>query len=389
MTLGSISRRDYPELTARALGVSPIARAQTIPSAWYVGPRFHELDRVAVFAASWQPVARVDQVAKPGQFAIGTVADNPIIAARDQDGTLRAFYNVCRHRGGPLATCDGTDTVLKCHYHGWTYRLDGSLRGVPAFDRVELFDKADFGLVPVAVATWESLVFVHLGAKPEPITTPFAGIAERIAPQRLGGKTFHRRTTYEVACNWKVYVDNYLEGYHVPHVHPELTKLYDYRSYVTEVFPWYSLQHSALSSEPNIYAPGGGEAFYYWVFPNLMLNILPGRLQTNVVQPIAANRCRVIFDYFYDDTSSPAAQRRIEEDLTFADDVQREDIEICEHVQRGLNSFAYDRGRYSVKYEEGVWHFHKLLREAYATRLGLGAKRAKATNGARRGARRR
>jgi len=361
--------------------VQPIARAETSPSAGYVDPRFHALDRAAVFGSSWQLAARADQVARSGQYATATIGENPIVVVRDSDGTLRAFYNVCRHRGGPLAVCDGQGTVLKCHYHGWTYRLDGSLRGVPAFDRVELFDKEDFGLVPVAVATWEGLIFVHLGVDPAPLSTPMGGIVERIAPQRLGGKRFHRRATYDVQCNWKVYVDNYLEGYHVPHVHPELTKLYDYQLYVTEVFPWYSLQHSPLSEQPTAYSgDGGGTAFYYWVYPNLMLNILPGRLQTNLVQAVAPDRCRVIFDYFYDDVSSDQARRRAEEDFMFADQVQQEDMEICEHVHRGLNSFAYDRGRYSVKYEEGVWHFHKLLREAYANALrvrrGNGRKRA-------------
>ncbi|HEY2824308.1 MAG TPA: aromatic ring-hydroxylating dioxygenase subunit alpha, partial [Gemmatimonadales bacterium] len=279
-----VSRKDFPELTSRALAVTPIARAQTIPSAWYVDPRFHTLERSAVFGATWQLAVRADQVADRGQFAVATVGENPVIVVRDAEGTLRAFYNVCRHRGGPLATCDGTGTVLKCHYHGWTYRLDGSLRGVPAFDRVELFDKKDFGLVPVAVAVWQGLVFVNLGADPAPLTTPMTGIVERIQPQTLTTKVFRRRAAYDVACNWKVYVDNYLEGYHVPHVHPELTKLYDYQKYVTEVFPWYSLQHSPLSEEPTAYSgSGGGTAFYYWVFPNLMLNILPGRLQTNLV----------------------------------------------------------------------------------------------------------
>jgi choline monooxygenase len=160
-------------------------------------------------------------------------------------------------------------------------------------------------------------------------------------------------------------MDNYLEGYHVPHVHPELCKLYDYRNYMTEAHRYYSLQHSPLSGQENIYTKSEGEAYYYCVFPNFMLNILPGRLQTNLVLPLAHNQTLVIFQYYYDDVSSPSAQKMIEDDLEYSDRVQQEDIEICEHVQKGLESRAYDRGRFSVKFEEGVYLFQNLLKQAY------------------------
>jgi choline monooxygenase len=166
-----------------------------------------------------------------------------------------------------------------------------------------------------------------------------------------------------------VYVDNYLEGYHVPHVHPELVKLYDFQSYRTECFEWYSLQHSPLSGTANLYTSGDGAAFYYCLFPNYMLNILPGRLQTNLVQPLGPARCRVIFQYFYANAETPAVRRLVEEDLAYSDGVQREDIDICERVQRGVESRAYDRGRFSVQYEEGVYHFQRLLKGAYRSFL--------------------
>ncbi len=366
----------YADLNAAALAVKPLARSDTIPAAWQVEPRFDVLDREAVFGRSWQYVGPVSRAGAPGDHFLADVAGNPLIVLRGSDGTLRGFFNVCRHRAGPLAMCDGhAEKVIKCRYHGWTYRLDGSLRGVPSFDRVELFDKRDFGLVPVRLETWEDLVFVNLDAGGRPLAESVAGIVERIAPQRLAGKRFHTRVTYEVKANWKVYVDNYLEGYHVPLVHPELCKLYDYRSYVTQTFEHYSLQYSPLSGDANIYTSGEGDAYYYWIYPNFMLNILPGRLQTNLVVPTGPERCRVVFEYFYDDTESPAARKMIAEDIAFSDDVQREDIEICEHVQRGLASKAYDRGRFSVKFEEGVWHFHALLKRAYGRALGKGRPR--------------
>jgi choline monooxygenase len=354
----------FPSLNASDLEVSPLERAETIPSTWYSDPAFHRLDLDAVIARSWQVVGDLGQLANPGDCIVGDVAGEPVIVVRDKDGEIHSFYNVCRHRGGPLAVKDGNVSMLKCLYHGWTYRLDGMLRGVPHWDRVELFDKKDYGLVPVRHAVWEGQIFVSLDPA-QPIESSFAGIRERVAPMQLASLKFARRADYDVRCNWKVYVDNFLEGYHVPHVHPELVKLYDFQSYRTDVFPTYSLQHSPLSADENIYSNGTGEALYYQVFPNYMLNILPNRLQTNVVVPVAPDRCKVIFRYYYADVASAGARRKIEEDLAYSDKVQQEDIEICERVQQGLQSRAYDRGRFSVQFENAVYHFQKLLKESY------------------------
>lgn len=368
-----LARRSFPGLKAADLRVRPLKRAETIPSAWYTDPRFHALDREAVLATTWQHVADLHQLAHPGDHVVTEVAGEPIIVVRGNDGELRAFYNVCRHRGGPLALKDGTADMLICKYHGWTYRLDGMLRGVPHFNRVELFDKKDYGLTPLRLAVWEGLVFVTLAARPLPIDTLLRGIRERIAPTRLGALTFARRIDYDVHANWKVYVDNYLEGYHIPHVHPELMKLYaDYGSYVTEVHDWYSVQVGPLQDERNVYTAGGGEALYYHVFPNLMLNVVPGRLQSNVVIPAGPDRCKVMFRYYYDEVDSAAARARIEADVAFSDHVQRQDAEICERVQQGLGSRAYDKGRFSVRFEEGVYHFQKLLKQTYRAWLRRG-----------------
>ncbi len=357
---------DLSLLHAADLAGAPLARAETVPSSWYTDPRFHDVDSELIFARSWQGVGHAAQVEGEGQYFLATVADDPVIVVRGSDGALRAFYNVCRHRGGPLALEDGCARALQCKYHGWTYLLDGSLRGVPAMDRTELFDRKDYGLVPLRVECWEGLVFVSLNPDAPPLAQFVAGIAERIAPLRLGELRFAREVTYEVAANWKVYVDNYLEGYHVPYVHPELVKLYDYQQYTTETFDWYSLQYSPLTGDNDLYSrDGGGDAFYYCLFPNFMLNILPGRLQTNLVVPSGPDRCRVIFRYFYDDVESPAARARIDADITYSEAVQAEDAEICARVQRGLASRAYDRGRFSVKYEAGVYHFQELLRAAF------------------------
>jgi choline monooxygenase len=372
-------------IAGRDLKIDPLERSETIPSSWYTDPRFLEIDKQSVFARTWQLVGHTDRLQKPGDFLIGTVASNPVILVHGKDGRVRAFYNVCRHRGGPISIEEnGNCNALQCKYHGWTYTLEGMLRGVPQFDRVELFDRKDYGLVPVPLESWEGLFFVNLsGDRPDGQTdlrTLLGGIRERIAPAEPGAKHFYKRINYELNCNWKVYVDNYLEGYHLPYVHPELCNLLDYQSYVTETFGYYSLQHSPLAGDaiygslkaPAGSAPGGsatGQAFYYFIFPNIMLNILPGRMQTNVVVPLSHDRTKVVFDYYYDDVESPGSRRAIEEDIAYSDRIQKEDAEICEHVQHGLESVAYDRGRFSVEMEKGVYHFQCLLKGAYKKAL--------------------
>jgi choline monooxygenase len=170
--------------------------------------------------------------------------------------------------------------------------------------------------------------------------------------------------TYDIACNWKVYVDNYLEGYHVRRVHPALAGLLDDRRYRTELGTWHSLQSSPLDETQGPYGEPGqdNEALYYWLWPNTMLNVLPGRLQTNRVIPVDAQRCRVEFDYYYPVGADPRAASR---DREFSDQAQAEDGAICEAVQRGLASGSYDRGRLHPTREAGVLHFHELLRSAY------------------------
>ncbi len=357
-----------PDVTSDILRVSPLEQSETIPSCWYTDQRFHDFEKDAIFLCTWQYVGVESQVPNAGDYILATVAGNPIIVVRSKEGVVQAFYNVCRHRGGPLAIEEsGHVRVLQCKYHGWTYCLDGSLRGVPRFDRTELFDKKDYGLVPVEVCSWQGLLFVRLVDGSVALETLMGGIPERIAPQQLNKLKFCRRVEYEILCNWKTYVDNYLEGYHIPLVHPELCKMLDYRAYTTELHRHYSLQYSPFRDPEgnNIYGAADGEAYYYFVFPNIMLNILPGRLQVNSVIPVQPNRCRVVFDYYYSDITSPEALRMIADDMKFSDEVQQEDIEICEHVQRGLASRGYDRGRFSAECEQGVYHFQSMLKDTY------------------------
>ena len=339
------------------LQAQPAPTAVALPAHCYVDAAFQTFERGAVFARSWQLVGRAEQVAGNGDHIIAEVAGVPLVIVRGDDGVLRALHNVCRHRAGPLATCDAKGArALTCKYHGWTYALDGTLRGAPEMGRAQDFDVAAIRLPQAQVALWRGLVFTALGDVPT-FEAFVAGIETRVGTT-VEALEFAHRVTYDVACDWKVYVDNFLEGYHLPQVHPQLNALLDYRSYETELADWFVLQSSPLDRDNSLY--GAGEALYYWLYPNTMLNVLPGRLQTNRVLPLGAGRCRVEFDFFYAlrDTNRDA-------DAQFSELVQQEDIAICEAVQRGLASGSYTAGRLNPAREQGVWKFHELLRAAY------------------------
>ncbi|MGQ0430023.1 MAG: aromatic ring-hydroxylating oxygenase subunit alpha [Gammaproteobacteria bacterium] len=334
-----------------------------LPPAFYLGADRLATDMRAVHARGWQLVAHASDLAGAGDHVVTRIADAPVIVVRGDDGVLRAFPNVCRHRAGPLALANGRGArMLHCRYHGWIYGLDGRLKRAPEMQDATGFDPRDVRLPLFAVAEWLGLVFVSLAATPVQFPEVVAGIAERIAPADFAPMRHVHSRNYEVACNWKVYVDNYVEGYHLPYVHPGLTQALDYRSYHTETARWHSLQHSPVAADGATY--GEGHAFYYFLYPNTMLNVMPGRLQTNRVLPAGLERCRVEFHYYY--LPDPQAEARIAADLAFTDRVQVEDGAICEQVQLGLASGFYDPGRLCPRHEGTVAHFHRLLLEDYA-----------------------
>lgn len=343
-----------------------LATATALPACYYVQPGMAATDRSAIFDRCWQLVAHVCQLRDAGDHVIADLAGLPVIAVRGGDGVIRVFHNVCRHRAGPIAQCDGLAAKsLRCRYHGWNYGLDGVLKSAPEMQDAVDFEPASIRLPQLAVKVWQGLVFAATDAAAAPGFDAFvAGIDARLGPDRgLEAYARHHRVGYNIACNWKVYVDNYLEGYHVPHVHPGLNRLLDYRSYRTELMPWHNLQWSPLESAPSLY--GNGDALYYWLWPNTMLNILPGRLQTNRVIPLGVDRCRVEFDSCYAADVDAGADARRDADLAFSNEVQHEDLGICEDVQRGFASGSYVPGRLNPLRESGVHHFHEMLRAAY------------------------
>jgi choline monooxygenase len=341
----------------------PLETARALPAELYTDPLALAFEQREIFARHWQLVAHVSQLSGSGDHIVAELAGVPVIVVRGADGELRGMHNVCRHRAGPLALCDGRAArSLRCRYHGWTYALDGQLRSAPEMGDAADFDPGAIRLAPVHVAIWRGLVFAALEPR-MPLAAVLEGMDERLGTRDFSQYVFDRRVAYEVDCNWKVYVDNYLEGYHVPHIHPALNKLLDYRSYVTQARHWHSLQYSPMENAGNFY--GEGEALYYFTWPNFMLNILPARLQTNRVIPLGPHRCRVEFDYLYPPGAAPGEAERRAEDLRFSDEVQREDGEICAAVQKRLASGVYEPGRLNPKRENALHHFQELLRRAW------------------------
>jgi choline monooxygenase len=342
----------------------PLSQAKTIPNSWYHSQIVEQGERQKVFGESWLSIGRSEQVANPGDYLTLEMAGEPILVLRGSDGQLRAFFNVCRHRAAPLLNepC-GHVSKIRCRYHGWTYDLEGRLRGTPEFDRVDDFCKETNGLVPMTVGEWGGFVWVHLGEPKQSLGDYLHPLPDWIKKQPPASLKFARRVSYDLKCNWKVYVDNYLDGgYHVNTVHPALAGVLDYTKYRTEVYERCSAQISPLipgdPNDPASKTRTGTEAAYWWIFPNFMINLYSGVMDTNLVLPTGTDSCRVLFDYYFA-PSTPTDF--IEESIAVAHQVQLEDMLICEEVQRGLHSRSYSTGRFSVKREAGGYHFHQLL----------------------------
>jgi choline monooxygenase len=354
-------------------GNLPLEQARTIPSLWYFDSEVYAAECRAVFGDTWQQVGRLDQLPDPGSFFTTDIAGEPILVLRDQTGTLRAFVNVCRHRAARVIhePC-GKVTRLRCRYHGWTYDLAGRLRGTPEFEGVADFRREDQGLVPLAVETWGPLVWVRQGGQqPNGVSLAqfLAPLPKRTAQLTIEDLRFFERREYTLACNWKVFVDNYLDGgYHVNTIHPGLAGVLDYSRYRTEIADHTSVQSSPMrapdAASDDVSARSvrtGDMAYYWWVFPNFMVNIYQGMMDTNLVLPLGPDRCRVIFDFFFSDKGETGVAKYRKDSIAVSHQIQLEDLGICEDVQKGLASRSYDTGRFSVRREIAGYHFHRLL----------------------------
>jgi choline monooxygenase len=341
--------------------------ASTPPAAWYCDARTLALERRTVFSSSWQLIGRADQVHDPCQYITHEIAGETILVVRGSDNILRGFFNVCRHHAAAvMPQAEGTAQNLRCPYHGWTYDLGGALILAPEFGGVANFDRAANGLVPVQIGIWNRWVFAKL-ISGTPSLEDFLGrdLVERFERSNLEPLNWFERRRYTLNCNWKVFVDNYLDGgYHVPHIHGSLNSVLDYTRYRIETGDRFCLQSSPIAKEKvegQVSSVRQGErAYYFWIYPNFMINIYAGVMDTNLVIPRGIDKTEVIFDYYFADVSRGARERNLAS-IAVSEQIQAEDVAICESVQRGLCSRAYQSGRLSVRREAGEHLFHQLL----------------------------
>jgi len=345
-----------------------LEKASTLPSWCYFDSWLLDEERKSVFGRSWQLAGRTEIVKSPGDYFTAEIAGESLLIVRGRDSILRALSNVCRHRAGPVASGSGNKSLFQCGYHGWTYRLDGSLAGTPEMKGIECFEAADFALPGFPVEEWLGFVFVNLNRETAPLSSMLEDLPERLADR--GFDSFHlaERKEWTIECNWKVYVDNYLEGYHIPIVHPSLFQELDYSNYRTETKGIYSIQHAPLKKRERLRSTSDSDkAEYFWIYPNLMLNVYPDNFSTNLIVPITPTRTVTFFEWFFADPER--ARQEIDSTVAYSDEIQIEDIEICETVQRNLASTTYSSGRFSPQRENGVHHFHGLLSKALGSAL--------------------
>jgi choline monooxygenase len=347
-----------------------IERARSLPSRVYHDAGIHEHLVSTMFTRSWQPVGEVGRLKAPGHVLPLTLLegslDEPLLLTCGSDGEVNCLSNVCTHRGMLVVEGEGHAQSLRCRYHGRRFELDGRFRSMPEFDDVEDFPSPVDDLPRLSLQKWGPLLFTSLDPMCdfEEWTRPMTERVGWLHPERFVLHPEHSQD-YLIAANWALYCDNFLEGFHVPYVHgASLGGKLDYEGYRTETFAWSNVQVGvAPAGEPAFDLPAGhpdsGQriaAWYFWLFPNLMLNFYPWGLSLNVVQPLGPMRTRVLFRSYVRDASALASGA--------GGDIHRvemEDEEIVEATQKGVRSRLYDRGRYSPRREQGTHHFHSIL----------------------------
>src|SRR5450631_2082166 len=348
---------------------SDISRAWSIPAPFYTDAEVCAQENERIFARTWQVVGHREQLANAGDFFTTELLGEPLLLVRGSQGELRGFYNVCRHRAGPPAEGCGSRKLFRCGYHGWTYGLDGALLSATEVEGVENFRVEDFALIPVRTEEWFNLVFVNLDAEARPLRESLGDLPKQAEKFPFAAMKLFERRTYDMKCNWKTYVDNFLEGYHLPSVHPGLNRELDFNAYTVEPYARHVRQFSPIrgaqpgDTTPRRYQEAREDLTtdYFWIFPNWMLNCYPDNVSLNIVLPVEPERSLAIFEWYLpeQDHGTPAAKASVE----FSDQIQMEDVGICETVQKNLHSRSYQHGRYSIKQETGVHAFHRMYAE--------------------------
>jgi carnitine monooxygenase subunit len=336
----------------------------TLPYGWYTDPEILRREEEGIFRRTWQYVGHTGQLARPGYFAC-RAGRTPVVVTRDGEGEIRAFVNVCRHRGHVVAEGDGSRETLQCPYHAWTYGLDGRLRAAPRSEEEPAFPQDDLGLLPLAADTWGPFLFVNAGPDPEPLTQALGSLPSQVAELGLDVDSLvhHSRWETEVEANWKVVCENFLECYHCQVAHPGFSALVDVspEAYVLSSEGRLSTQRGPLRTvSPADELP---RAQFHFLWPNLGINIFPGRPNISIgpIVPRTPERTYRFLDYFF---GPGVEQAWIDDLLAFDEQIGREDRALVEGVQRGLASGAVERGVLMSQSERLIGHFQALTAAA-------------------------
>lgn len=348
-----------------------IRKAETLPAEFYRSETVYEVLKRKVFTRTWHLVCDTDKIKIPGTIYPFTMLEGylnePLLLTRDHNDTIHCLSNVCTHRGNILVENADVVNNMKCRYHGRRFELNGCFRSMPECEDALNFPRPEDNLSKVPFGMWNKLIFASIAPKHK-LEDVFRSIDDSLEGVEMHELKFEpsRSRDYLVKCNWALYVENYLEGFHIPYVHSSLNEVIDYGSYSTELYAHGNLQLGIAKAgeecfrmrETSPYYGSEIAAFYWWIFPNLMLNFYPWGLSINVVRPLAKDLTKVSFLTY---VSDPA---KLDKGAGAGlDRVEREDEAIVEMVQRGMQSSFYSTGRYSPKREQGVHHFHRLLAE--------------------------
>jgi phenylpropionate dioxygenase-like ring-hydroxylating dioxygenase large terminal subunit len=334
------------------------ASAETLPFSWYSDEEVLRRERSSIFARVWQYGGRAEQVAAPGSFLATDAGGIPIVVTRDQGGVLRAFLNVCRHRGAVLLEGCGERNTIQCHYHAWTYELDGSLRTAPRSEREAAFDKAEWSLRPASIDTWGPFLFVNPDPDAPPLAEHLGQLPEIMSRDiDVDALVFHSRVEFGANANWKIVVENFLECYHCATAHPGFSAEVDVHPdrYLLEAHPTFSAQFCKAKAT-------GEHGQFHLLYPNTGINVFPGpaNLSIGPVAPNGTGRTERYLDYFF---APDVDEAWLEDFFAFDDQVGKEDTVLVESVHRGMAAGVLTEGRLLLNSEPLLAAFQGWLSE--------------------------
>jgi phenylpropionate dioxygenase-like ring-hydroxylating dioxygenase large terminal subunit len=355
----------------------------TLPARYYISREIYGLEKDAIFYKSWHYAGHISQVTEPREYFTAKIHDQGLFVAHGRDGVIRAFYNVCAHRGHELLSGAGKKTVITCPYHSWAFDFNGDLVKARNSENVEGFDKSEFTLKEIRLEVFCGMIMVNLDPDAKPFAEEYAGLEDEIRQYMPSVDTlsFAQRDTFDVASNWKVLIDNFLECYHCAGAHKDFVDLVNMDTYRTITHKRYSSQCAAapVSTKSSAYSFEKGDVDFgyagFFVWPNITIWLYPGEANMSVLNmnPTGPERTTEYQDWF---TPGGVMSVQLKEAADYQKDVlQPEDIGLCESVQRGLQSKAYNQGRFIVDAdktelsEHAVHHFQKMILQSLGTEL--------------------